>query len=101
MICQKNGKNWYSFPSVQELSQASEKDLENIGLGYRAKYIVSTVKKIRKKGAEVWLESLKEKKTEEIKDELVQLSGIGPKVADCILLFGFNRFNVVPVDTHI
>ena len=100
-ICFKHGVTWYAFPGVEELGRASEEVLETLGLGYRAKFIVKTVEKIRENGGELWLEDLKEKTTEEIKEELVKLSGIGPKVADCILLFAFNRFSVVPIDTHM
>jgi N-glycosylase/DNA lyase len=100
-ICYKHGKTWYSFPTVDQLEKASEDVLNTLGLGYRSKYIKKTVEKIQKNGGELWLDSLTQKPTEEIKQELVKLDGIGPKVADCILLFGFNRFTVVPIDTHM
>jgi N-glycosylase/DNA lyase len=100
-ICMRNDKTWYAFPTVNELSQASVDILEFIGLGYRAKYIKNAVSKIAENGGEDWLQSLEAKTTEEIREELMKLDGIGPKVADCILLFGFNRFNVVPIDTHM
>lgn len=100
-ICSKSMKSYYSFPTVSELSSASQDVLEYMGLGYRAKYIKNTVQKILDNGSEPWLESLKEKTTDEIRQELMKLDGIGPKVADCILLFGFNRFEVVPIDTHM
>lgn len=100
-ICSKSSKTYYSFPTVSELSSASLDILEFMGLGYRAKYIKNTVQKILDNGSEAWLESLKEKTTDEIRQELIKLDGIGPKVADCILLFAFNRFEVVPIDTHM
>jgi len=100
-ICFKYNTTYYSFPTVGELSSASQDVLETLGLGYRAKYIVSTVQQILNKGSEPWLESLKDKSTEDIRNELLKFEGIGPKVADCILLFGFNRFEVVPIDTHM
>lgn len=100
-ICMKYDRTWYAFPTVEELSQATVEVLEFVGLGYRAKYIVKTVKKILDNGGESWLNSLDEKTTDEIREELLKLEGIGPKVADCILLFSFNRFEVVPIDTHM
>jgi N-glycosylase/DNA lyase len=100
-ICFKHDQAWYAFPTVEELSAASEEKLGQLGLGYRAKYIVKTVQKIKDKGGELWLDSLEEKKTEEIREELMRLDGVGPKVADCVLLFAFNRFEVVPIDVHM
>lgn len=100
-ICYKFSHTWYSFPNVNQLSSASQDVLETLGLGYRAKFIVKTVQTIKDNGGELWLEALREKETEEIKEELIKLQGIGPKVADCILLFAFNRFSVVPIDTHM
>lgn len=97
----KHNRTWYSFPSVQDLSKADIDTLKNFGLGYRAGYVVSAVERIIEKGGEIWLDSLHEMETEEIKEELLAFDGIGPKVADCILLFGFNRFEVVPIDVHM
>lgn len=97
----KFNTTYYSFPTVFELSSASQDVLETLGLGYRAKYVVSTVEKILHNGSEPWLESLKDKSTEDVRNELLKFEGIGPKVADCILLFAFNRFEVVPIDTHM
>lgn len=101
LITEKHGKKWYSFPTPEQLSLATREDLLKLGLGYRAKYIVGAVRKIIDNGGENWLEGLKELPQEEAKSNLMQLDGVGPKVADCILLFGLNKFSVVPIDIHM
>lgn len=67
------------------------------GLGYRATQMVKLLKQLK----DVDFEELKKLDTESLRKELISLSGIGPKVADCILLFGFSRKDVFPVDTWI
>ncbi|CAG9320244.1 unnamed protein product [Blepharisma stoltei] len=100
-ICEKYGKTWYAFPSPADLSKAKISELINLGLGYRAKYIVNSVERIVEKGGNEWLNSLKEMDYEEAKLEIMELEGIGPKVADCICLFGLNHFSTVPLDVHM
>ena len=95
------GKYYYTFPTVDELSIASKEELRELGLGFRDKYIYETTKKI--KSGEVSLEKMKnEKNNIKIRDELLTLSGVGPKVADCILLFStLKRFDVFPIDVWV
>lgn len=100
-VCRKLGRDWYSFPGPAQLSRATEEDFKGLGLGYRAKYIVSTTSYILEKGGEEWLGALQNLPYEDLKHELLELSGVGPKVADCIILFAFNYFDVVPIDTHM
>ena len=95
------GKYYYTFPTVDELSIASKEELRELGLGFRDKYIYETTKKI--KSGEVSLEKMEnENNTMKIRDELLTLSGVGPKVADCILLFStLKRFDVFPIDVWV
>ena len=95
------GKTYYTFPTVEALSTASIQDLRALGLGFRDKYIYETTKKI--KNGKVSLEEIqKEKDTEKIRNQLLTLSGVGPKVADCILLFStLKRFDVFPIDVWV
>lgn len=95
------GNEYYTFPTVEQLSKASIQDLRNLGLGFRDKYIYDTTKKII--SGEVDLRGLHEEKdTEKIRKVLLSLSGIGPKVADCILLFStLKRFDVFPIDVWV
>lgn len=95
---QKLGQNmgdYYAFPTKEALESVDEKFFTDIGAGYRAKYLYETVRLINEKTLQEW-DLLT---TPELRKKLVGLSGVGPKVADCILLFGYGRGDVFPVDT--
>ena len=95
-----NGKNYYTFPNIEELSKASVEDLRELGLGFRDKRIYETTKLFA--DGKYNLEQIeKMKDTNKIRETLLELSGVGPKVADCILLFGLNRFDVFPIDVWV
>lgn len=93
------GTNFYSFPTLNQLLKATKDDFDNIGAGYRSEYLVQTIKILNSKDFD--LNKLKSLNTTELKSKLLLLKGVGPKVADCILLFGFYRLDVFPVDTWI
>ena len=94
------GKIYYSFPTAKQLSKASVQDLRSIGLGFRDQRIFDTTKYINEN--KNFLEELKEDSTEVAKEKLLSLSGVGPKVADCILLFSeLKRFDVFPIDVWV
>lgn len=93
----KNLGDFYAFPTIDELSVADENFYKSIGAGYRSPYLVRVVKQL--KTDEFNIENLKKLSTKDLKKKLMELSGVGPKVADCILLFGFSRGDVFPVDT--
>lgn len=88
---------FYAFPTLSELKNLSKGDFVNIGAGYRAKYLVEVVKQLESFD----IEKSKSLSTVELRKNLINLSGVGPKVADCILLFAYSRFDVFPVDTWI
>lgn len=96
-----NGKEYYTFPTVENLAKATVEDLRKTGLGFRDIRVYETTKKILNK--EVDLNELhNEENTEEVRDTLLTLSGVGPKVADCILLFStLKRFDVFPIDVWV
>ena len=96
-----NGKEYYTFPTVEELSKASVEDLRALGLGFRDVRVYETTRKILEK--QVDLEELhKEKDTQKVRNILLTLDGVGPKVADCILLFStLKRFDVFPIDVWV
>ncbi len=95
-----NGKIYYTFPTVEDLSKATVADLRNLGLGFRDKRVYTTTRMILKK--EIDIEKLKKlKDTEKLREEILKLDGVGPKVADCILLFAFNRYDVFPIDVWV
>jgi N-glycosylase/DNA lyase len=91
----------YAFPDLKALLGANlEQELRELGFGYRAKYIAQTAKQLHELGPE-WLDSLPNLPYEKVKDQLLQLSGVGPKVADCIALFCMDQKGCIPVDTHV
>lgn len=94
-----DGRIYYTFPRAEKLSQATEEELRELKLGYRSKYICQTAKMIA--GGEIDLDALKEMEYTEARTELMRLSGIGGKVADCICLFALHQMDAFPVDTHI
>jgi len=95
-----NGKSYWTFPNVEELSKASIEDLRKLGLGFRDKRIYETTKLILDGKYNLKeIENIKD--TKKVRDILLELPGVGPKVADCILLFGLNRFDVFPIDVWV
>ncbi len=95
------GNSYYTFPLPEELKDVSIQDFRNLGLGFRDKRLYETTQAILNK--EVDLQKLQENEnTEEVREILLTLSGVGPKVADCILLFStLKRFEVFPIDVWI
>ena len=96
-----NNNEFYTFPTPEQLSKATIQDLRSLGLGFRDVRVYETTKKILNK--EIDLEKLHtEKDTLKVRDELLTLPGVGPKVADCILLFStLKRFDVFPIDVWV
>ena len=94
------GKDYYTFPTPESLSKATVQDFRNLGLGFRDIRLYEATNMIINK--EVDLEKLKDMNTLEAREELLKLSGVGPKVADCILLFSnLKRFDVFPIDVWV
>lgn len=96
-----NGQKYYTFPSCEQLKDVTVQDYRNLGLGFRDIRLYETTHMILNK--EVDLEKLKKNpNTQEVRNELLKLSGVGPKVADCILLFSdLKRFDVFPIDVWV
>ncbi len=96
-----NNEKYYSFPTVNQLSKATVEDFRKLGLGFRDIRMYETTKMILEK--QIDLEKLhQEKDTNIVREELLKLSGVGPKVADCILLFStLKRFDVFPIDVWV
>ncbi len=92
---------YYTFPSTEQLAKATVEDLRKLGLGFRDKYVYETTQMILKK--QIDLEKLLlEKDTKKVRDILLILPGIGPKVADCIMLFSIlKRLEVFPIDVWV
>lgn len=94
-----DGEEYYLFPTPEQLKNVRVEDYRQCGVGFRDKYIYDTVQKIVNK--EIDLDKMFEEDTQTLKKELLALMGVGPKVADCILLFSCSRFEVFPIDTWV
>lgn len=95
-----NNKEFYLFPTVEELSKATVEELRSLGTGFRDKRIYDTTQKIYNK--EINLEEIKNMQdSKEIEEELLKLDGVGPKVANCIMLFSLKRYDVFPIDVWV
>lgn len=95
------GKDYYTFPSPEQLKNVTIQDYRNLGLGFRDKRLYETTQMIVSK--QVDLEKMKKNpNTLEVREQLLTLSGVGPKVADCILLFStLKRLEVFPIDVWV
>lgn len=86
----------YSFPSAEVIAELSEEDLSPIKCGFRSKYLLDAAKKIAE--GKFDLHAIEMMPTEEARKMLTMLRGVGPKVAECVLLYGFHRLEAFPVD---
>ena len=84
------------FPTAKVLSSAKEDDLRMLGLGFRAPYIVNTARAVY--DGDIDLEKLRTMDIDDARAILMKVKGIGPKVADCALLFGLHRLDCFPMD---
>ena len=89
----------YTFPTAEELKGVDAKQLEFLKAGYRAGYIVDAVEKVT--SGEVNLEDIKQMPYAEAKKELMKIKGVGPKVADCVLLFSAGKSEAFPIDVWV
>lgn len=89
--------DFYAFPTREQLKGASVEFFKEIGAGYRADYLYKVVRQIEDNTLNDW----QKLDTKDLRNKLISLSGVGPKVADCVLLFGYGRQDVFPVDTWI
>ncbi|MBR1937593.1 MAG: DNA lyase [Spirochaetales bacterium] len=88
-------KGYYSFPTPEELSRTSIQELRDLRVGFRDRFIMDAIEK-----HEI-LKRVPELEYSEAEELLMSITGIGKKVASCILLFGFHRMEAFPVDVWI
>lgn len=106
-INEYEGIKYYSFPNFQSLAKPGvESKLRDLGFGYRAKYIYQTALKFldNEKYPDITIEKLNDLRLQDYEtahDFLLQLTGVGPKVADCICLMALDKHDIVPIDTHV
>ena len=94
------GKVYYTFPTPSELSNATIRDLRELGLGFRDSRVFETTKMVNNK--EIDLEELE--KIEDVnylREQLLRFPGVGPKVADCVMLFSIKKYEVFPIDVWV
>ena len=95
------GEKYYTFPSLEELKDVTVEEYRKLGAGFRDIRLYETVHMILDKKVDLD-EMRKNPNTIEVREQLLTLSGVGPKVADCILLFStLKRFEVFPIDVWV
>ena len=93
----KDMGTYHAFPLRGSMLKKDEAFYKDIGAGYRACYLYKVIRQVDEEKLKEYDNLL----TPELRNKLIGLSGVGPKVADCILLFGYGRKDVFPVDTWI
>lgn len=87
----------HAFPSRERILEVDEEFFKSIGAGYRAKYLVKVIRQVDEQTLESW----RELDSPSLSKNLLALAGVGEKVRDCVMLFGYHRGDVFPVDTWI
>ena len=94
---EKNG--FYSFPTAKQIANAGIDALAPIKAGFRAKYIIDAAEKVN--SGEISIENIRKMDYESAKNELKKIKGVGDKVANCVLLFGFGFYSAFPIDVWV
>ncbi len=102
-LCSRYGRliaeDTYAFPTPDELSEAGLEDLSDCGLGYRSEYVYLACRDVCSGALD--LDALRSMPDSIVFERLLALRGVGPKVANCVCLFGFHRISAFPVDVWI
>jgi len=93
------GSAFFAFPSAKALADSAPCDLVRCRLGYRAPYLCATAREIAADPG--WIQRVEALDYPSARRELMRLQGVGPKVADCVLLFAFRKYEAFPVDVWI
>lgn len=96
---EKLNENDFAFPTAEEIASLTVEDLAVIRAGFRAKYIIDAAKKIS--SGEVDIEKILNSPIETGREELMKISGVGPKVAECVLLYSCEKTQAFPVDVWV
>jgi N-glycosylase/DNA lyase len=89
----------YDFPSAERLARSSERALRECALGYRAGNLLATARRVA--NGEADLEGWSKLPDEELRARLCELPGVGAKVANCVMLFAYERLRAFPIDVWI
>jgi N-glycosylase/DNA lyase len=94
-----DGNHVFAFPSAERLAEASEEELRTCALGYRAKNLLTTARRVSNREAD--LEAWRNLPDDELRARLCELPGVGAKVANCVMLFAYERLRAFPIDVWI
>jgi N-glycosylase/DNA lyase len=94
-----NGEVRHGFPTPAQLAEAGEAELRRLGLGFRAPYVDKATRLVLEKSLD--LDALIKMPYDEAKARLMECSGIGPKIADCILVFSLEKMEAFPIDVWV
>ncbi|GAA0092756.1 DNA glycosylase [Paraclostridium bifermentans] len=94
-----NGVDYYDFPTPEQLSKASIADIRACSTGFRDKYIKATTERVISENEDVY--NYENLGTEDCRKKLMEFNGVGPKVCDCIALFGMQKYDTFPVDVWV
>ncbi len=94
-----NNKEYYLFPDYKDLKDVSEEDYRLCKVGFRDKYLKQMVDKLN--NGDIKLDEFYLLDTTDALNKLMENNGIGPKVASCILLFAYQKYDVFPIDTWV
>ncbi|MDR0384123.1 MAG: hypothetical protein LBH47_02250 [Christensenellaceae bacterium] len=104
LLCKRYGKRlnfrgheYFGFPLLERLEGITVDDWRSLGCGYRSLYLLKTVLMLK----DISFDELCQLNNEGLYERLIRLSGVGDKVARCIMLFAFHRLDIMPVDRWI
>ncbi len=89
----------YAFPDYKRLKNITAEDLAPLRAGFRNKYIIDAINKLNSE--EISLDEIYDMPIEQARQELMKIKGVGAKVAECTLLYGFGRVEAFPVDVWV
>ena len=93
---QFDNKEFYMFPEPKKIANATIQEIQNCGVGYRAKFIIDAAKMVESR--QIDFDQLKKSNYQNAKETILTVPGIGNKVADCILLFSLDKLEAFPLD---
>lgn len=95
------GNTYYTFPTPEQLKDATEEEIKETGASFRSKYIVDTIAKVNENSYDFDLERISKLNADECHAALQNFKGVGSKVADCIMLFSMRKYSAFPVDVWV
>jgi len=98
-VYEKDGKEYFSFPSAKTLAGVGEEAIFRLRTGFRAKYIFDAANKVS--SGEIDLTQIFSMNTNDAMQYLQKICGVGPKVASCVLLFAYHKYDAFPMDVWV